>query len=88
MLVEQTGRVQKTHRLLELARQCEKIDRSFTKLRPALDILNQYYGSTRYADLHGEKAPYEQYAAKIAREALQLAERVLRTTRKRLGRAK
>lgn len=88
VLVERTGTVQKTHRLLELARPCEEIDRSFAKLRPALDILNQYYGPTRYADLHGGKAPYEQYTKEIAREALRLAEKVLRTVGKSLGKTR
>lgn len=87
ILVEHEGRVEKTHRLLHLVSRCETINPQFTKLRPVLDVLNQYYGPTRYADLHGGDAPSAHYTKAMAQEALQLSSRVLAFVRKDLRRA-
>jgi HEPN domain-containing protein len=76
-LVDKMGSIQKTHRLLALVEQCEKIDPLFSALRPKLDVLNQYYAPTRYADLHGSIAPYEQYTREMAEEAIGFAQDVL-----------
>lgn len=76
-LIEQTGTVQKTHRLLELARQAERTNPGLARFREPLDVLNQYYGPTRYADLHGGEAPYKQFTVELATEALDFARTIV-----------
>ncbi len=83
-LVDKTGTIEKTHRLIHLVEQCEKIEPSFKGFRPKLDVLNQYYGPTRYADLHGSAAPYEHYTETMAKEAIQFSEEILDFVKERL----
>ncbi|MBI4022260.1 MAG: HEPN domain-containing protein [Candidatus Andersenbacteria bacterium] len=77
VIVEKTGAVDKTHRLLALAEHAESFMSGIHELRPQLDVLNQYYSATRYADLHGGVAPYEQFDAETAKEAMDFAGQVL-----------
>jgi HEPN domain-containing protein len=78
LLVENNVQFERTHRLLALVEHCEKIHPALSNLRAKLDVLNQYYGATRYADLHGSKAPYEFYTKEMAEEALLFGKEVLR----------
>lgn len=87
-VIEHRATVAKTHRLLELASQCEAIDPAFESLRPQLDVLNQYYGPTRYADLHGARAPYEHYTRELAAEAISFADTILHFVQARLKQPK
>lgn len=85
VLVESKDAVEKTHRLIHLAVQAEQFVPEIANLKARLDVLNQYYGATRYADLHGAIAPYEQYDESAAQEAIQFAEEVLRVIQSALS---
>lgn len=73
VIVEREGELEKTHRLLRLADLAQKHVMQLTEVRDKLDVLNQYYGATRYADLHSSAAPYEQYDESMAKEAIEYA---------------
>lgn len=73
-IIYKTGSLKKIHKLLILVQECEEIDSDFKKFRGSLELLDQYYAPTRYADLiTDDKPPYEQYTGDMAKEALKIA---------------
>lgn len=84
VLVEKQNTLEKSHRLIHLAKQAEHFIPEIAELHDKLDVLNQYYGATRYADLHDSAAPYEQYDEKLAQEAIEFAEAILKVVQAEL----
>ncbi len=84
VLVEKQDTVEKSHRLIHLAKQAEQFIPGISSVRDKLDVLNQYYGATRYADLHDSAAPYEQYDKGLAAEAIEFAKEVFKVVKSEL----
>jgi len=85
-IIYKTGNLRKIHKLLVLAQECEKIDQNFKKYRESLELLDQYYASTRYTDLAiGDTLPYEQYDKVMAKEALDIAEQIYQSVIGQIG---
>lgn len=70
------------HSVKELAEECAKLESGFSALIEAGKILDQYYIPTRYPDVLAPPAvPFESYTREQAKEAMQLAERVVNLVR-------
>lgn len=85
LLIEHDVEFPRTHQLITLAQHAERTAPSVKDLRAQLDVLNQYYAPTRYADLHGGTAPFEHYTEAMAREAITFARTVVTTIREAFG---
>ena len=67
------------HSIQELARICSQYDEDFEEFMEVGKILDRYYIPTRYPDALARPAiPYKSYNEKDAKEALNLAEKIIK----------
>ena len=72
-----------SHSLTELIRECTKIERSFSALRPKAKSLDTYYIPTRYPNgLAGDLAPTDFFEKEDAEQCLSSAGSILAAVKK------
>ncbi len=83
-LLEKNGKYPRTHRLVDLLGECTAIDKSFSTFLADCIIVDQYYIPTRYPDAMPGSLPDGMPSETEAKEAIAIAEKVLRFVKEQL----